>query len=312
MVREGQKAVASLVLPLVSVTGGSAHVASADGNFEVTPIVLPEEPVAGWRAAASDGDSCLALAGESSFGRVRLTVSPDGPAGARFEAHLEPSPRAASLEAVVVALHAARDEAPTFGMGIQYSVLDLRGRTVPVLTSEQGVGRGIQPTSLLLSLFGHGAGGSWHRSCPWPHRRLHCFTPADSACTCPDAPAPHYLTASAQQAWLDNDEFAEVDFARSARTAFRVMFAGDEVAPIVRLHMAQHRSPLAAVAAYTARMGRMPLPPDWVHRGAVLGAQGGTDAVLAVWRNVTAAGARISGVWMQVRPCCCCCCCRCR
>ena len=44
-----------------------------------------------------------------------------------------------------------------FGFGEQYTHLDMKGRRVPVLVSEQGVGRGLQPVTDALG----GAGGSW-------------------------------------------------------------------------------------------------------------------------------------------------------
>src|SRR5690606_41248816 len=50
--------------------------------------------------------------------------------------------------------------ASVFGGGVQCSRPDLAGRRLPVLTAEQGVGRGAQPLTLLAELLG-GAGGEW-------------------------------------------------------------------------------------------------------------------------------------------------------
>lgn len=48
------------------------------------------------------------------------------------------------------------------GLGEQFSVLDLRGHRVPVLTREQGVGRGLQPVSDLINAADpHASGDLW-------------------------------------------------------------------------------------------------------------------------------------------------------
>lgn len=49
-----------------------------------------------------------------------------------------------------------------FGMGVQYSYFNLKGRRVPVLVAEQGIGRGAEPLTSLLNLVGDGSGGYWH------------------------------------------------------------------------------------------------------------------------------------------------------
>src|SRR5690606_32437930 len=50
--------------------------------------------------------------------------------------------------------------AAKFGFGVQFSRVNLSGKRVPLLTAEQGVGRGAQPLTLAAELLG-GAGGQW-------------------------------------------------------------------------------------------------------------------------------------------------------
>lgn len=45
-----------------------------------------------------------------------------------------------------------------FGFGAQYSVLNMKGRELPLFLSEQGVGRGLQPVTFLLDTLSEGAG----------------------------------------------------------------------------------------------------------------------------------------------------------
>lgn len=61
-------------------------------------------------------------------------------------------------------------------------------------------------------------------------------------------------------------------------------------------------SPLELITSYTAFVGRMSPLPDWVGRGAILGLQGGTSAVLQtvdqvqkMWGNLS----DVTAVWLQ-------------
>ena len=47
-----------------------------------------------------------------------------------------------------------------YGMGLQYSVWDFKGYTVPLIVDEGGVGRGLQPISDVLAAKGDGEQGS--------------------------------------------------------------------------------------------------------------------------------------------------------
>ena len=54
------------------------------------------------------------------------------------------------------------DPAEAFmGFGQQYSFINFRGKLVPILISEQGVGRGLQPVTTALNKLEDGAGGDW-------------------------------------------------------------------------------------------------------------------------------------------------------
>ena len=48
-----------------------------------------------------------------------------------------------------------------YGFGSQFTHWNLKGRRVPILSAEQGIGRGAQPISFILNTFGDRAGGDW-------------------------------------------------------------------------------------------------------------------------------------------------------
>ena len=45
------------------------------------------------------------------------------------------------------------------GFGLQYSLWNLKGRRVPILVAEQGIGRGLQPITSVLNFVADGTGG---------------------------------------------------------------------------------------------------------------------------------------------------------
>ena len=174
------------------------------------------------------------------------------------------------LNRAFVTLAMAADER-AFGLGVRYSHLDFSGRRVPILVQEQGIGRGAQPVTLGADLTAR-AGGSWRSTY---------------------APVPHLLTSQPRSLALASSELSYVDLRREDRVQIEVwssqaegvIFAGE--------------SPSELVQAYTAWAGRMRSLPDWIHGGAIVGMQGGTDAVREKLAGLRAAGTPIAAIWLQ-------------
>ena len=158
-----------------------------------------------------------------------------------------------------------------FGFGVRYSHLDFRGRRVPILVQEQGIGRGAQPVTLGADLTAR-AGGSWRSTY---------------------APVPHLLTSRPRSLALASSELSYFDLRRDDRVQIEVwssqvegvVFAGD--------------SPSDLVQAYTGWAGRMRPLPHWIHEGAIVGMQGGTDAVREKLAILREAGTPVAAVWLQ-------------
>lgn len=60
------------------------------------------------------------------------------------------------------------------------------------------------------------------------------------------------------------------------------------------------RNPPELVKEYTAAVGRMRALPSWITKGAIVGMQGGRDAVRDVWRTVKEYDVPLSAFWLQV------------
>ena len=60
------------------------------------------------------------------------------------------------------------------------------------------------------------------------------------------------------------------------------------------------QNPLQLIERYTQSIGRMRELPDWILEGAIVGMQGGSQAVRQMWKELKAADVPISAFWLQV------------
>eukprot|EP00039_Didymoeca_costata_P016390 m.292933 g.292933 ORF g.292933 m.292933 type:complete len:496 (+) comp16388_c0_seq10:141-1628(+) len=157
-----------------------------------------------------------------------------------------------------------------FGLGVQYSVRNLKGREVPILTSEQGVGRGLEPLTKYLNAL-RDSGGNWHTTY---------------------SSIPHYMTSSMQSLVLENSEYSlfnlkstEIDVQIFTSTVQARLFFG--------------LTPLDLIEAYTEFAGRMPPLPRWIMERPVIGYEGGTLAVKNLHEKLKASGLVPAAYWLQ-------------
>ncbi|WP_179228908.1 alpha-glucosidase [Parenemella sanctibonifatiensis] len=165
--------------------------------------------------------------------------------------------------------------AAVHGLGEQFADFDLSGRVIPILTREQGVGRGVQPLTLLADLTNAGAGATDQ------------FT---------YAAWPSYVTADLTGVRLTpgaagTDAFVVADTTGSQRVSLEVW--GTELT--AQLVAADNPAELLEQRQLTGAAE----PPEWLFEGAVLGMQGGSEEVRRKLAAAREAGAVISGVWLQ-------------
>lgn len=174
--------------------------------------------------------------------------------------------------------YASQSDEAIVGMGASYTYTNLKGRVVPVLTSEQGVGRGLQPLTGILNLFRHGSGGNWHTTY---------------------SPIPHYMTSLNRSVFLENTQYSQFDF--SADDSIDVQVVTGVVDTLTMTGRVLYgESPLQLVERYTNYSGRQPALPEWVGGGgAVVGMEGGTTVVRANVKQLQEAGVPVAGVWLQ-------------
>ncbi len=206
-----------------------------------------------------------------------------------YELDITLGPRGVSLDLQVdnvdrVMLIGARDpDEQVFGLGEQFTGPNLVGDVYPIMTREQGIGRGHQPLSLLVDLAAGAAG---------------------SAATT-YAPLPFYVTSAPRSLWLQTTDevqpggvagqvpIAVVDLRQEQVTAVTVW--DDRLSAVAGVG----EIPADHVSAHAQATGLMRALPTWTSGGLIAGLQGGTDEVRAEVAALQSAGVDVSAVWVQ-------------
>lgn len=149
---------------------------------------------------------------------------------------------------------------------------NLKGGVVPVITREQGVGRGEPGVTQAENQLTPPQGGSYNTTY---------------------AVVPQYLTSSDRGFFWSDDQYGVFDLSRGDRIASE-LWSSTMHAQVLR-----GSTPAELIRAYTEYSGRMKPLPSWVDRGAIVGIQGGTSVVLARVAALRAAGVPLAGVWLQ-------------
>ncbi len=207
-------------------------------------------------------------------GRLRCRSGREVPYSVVFES---PGPNRLDLRLRVEAnraflTYASSREEHFFGFGEQFSYVDMKGRRVPIWVSEQGVGRGDQPITFGADVTNDGAGGN-------------PFTTY--------APVPFYMTSQMRALTLLNTGYTAFDLRRPDRV--QIAAFGDSVHAV----LLDGSGPAELLARYTEITGRPRPLPDWVHSGAIVGMQGGTEKVRQVYQALRARGTPVAAFWLQ-------------
>ncbi|MBX3722487.1 MAG: alpha-glucosidase [Turneriella sp.] len=163
----------------------------------------------------------------------------------------------------------AEENEHIFGGGEQFTHLDLRGRAIPIVSEEQGIGRGLQPITTGATLTAGAGGTDTSTYTPIPFFFTSAYRSFDTAQT-------------AYQLW---------DFTRRE-------FSLEIWDKQLTLSLATAANFETLIADYTARMGRMRRLPDWAS-GTILGVQGGKDKVEQILAAAVKAGNPVTAIWIQ-------------
>ncbi len=166
-------------------------------------------------------------------------------------------------------------EEAIFGFGMQMTYFDQKGHLLPIVVQEHGVGRGSPVVTQIVNTLASQGGG----------------TPYST-----EAPVPQFITSRLRSMFLENTEYSEFDM-RSADAIEIKLWAAKMTGRIVF-----GATPIDIIESYSEYSGRMRVLPDWVHEGAIVSVQGGTDKVRAKLDELNAAGIPVAALWIQDWP----------
>lgn len=257
-------------VPFVAFTCGRSTVKESRGFFDISDVKRQYTDTQTIESIAV-GDDGVTLSGRlegTHTARWRFGIAEIDDSQVQIRIVVE---HESDGEARTMLRHSCRPGDQVFGFGAQFTHVDLRGRSLNVLSQEPGIGRGVQPLTWLMNT-AYGAGGDDTRS---------------------NAPVPHYITSECQSLCLENTELSRFDLTSKDRIEIEVW--SDEV--VARVFYGE--TPAELIEAYTQFSGRMPPLPDWVHRGAIVGMQGGTSAARRMWKLLQEADAPVAAFWLQ-------------
>lgn len=158
-----------------------------------------------------------------------------------------------------------------YGMGEQFTHLNMNGEYVPCFISEQGIGRGKQPITALVNMVAKSGGTE--------------FTTY--------AAIPFFFSNKMYSFSLNNTEYSGFDFRNDDFWQVRCFtnnFQG-------QFYIADNYQQI--ITENAERNGLMRPLPDWFHKGAIIGMQGGTEKVVKIYNDLKKHGTPISGFWLQ-------------
>lgn len=204
-----------------------------------------------------------------------------------------------------------------YGLGLQYSRWNQRGLIIPIMSSEQGVGRGLQPVTKALNVEAGHSGGTWYTTYSASNSyitnagRGTAFNTTAIGHADLDSPRGknRQFNASApgtlefaywgvrrlQGTILVPERTADFEFGaaepRSTSTSLRLR-------PSTSTSTTANRM-LAVVSALSNVTGRMHPLPDWSQQGAIIGTEGGDAFVSTTIAQLQEWKVPLVGVWLQ-------------
>ena len=158
------------------------------------------------------------------------------------------------------------------GIGTQVTNMNLNGKRFMSLSQEQGHGKGKQPITWIGNKLGKGAGG------------LENFS---------YSAIPHYISNKNRSFWVNTKHHVHFDFTKVAGTFIL------SSRPEINIRINHHATPKLLLAEFAKQFGVMKPLPDWTHKGAMLGIQGGSKKIIKALADLNKHNAKISSVWIQ-------------
>lgn len=169
----------------------------------------------------------------------------------------------------------AKDDEHVYGCGETYTAFDLRGEKVKIWVAEHNNALRIARKVIAEKIRGKK-----------PEKKL-AFSKYQSYYA-----QPTFVSSRKYFVHIDTRAYAEFDFTHKETHGIALREPAD-----IYIGFAHDYENL--MTTLTDLLGRQPPLPEWAYNGAILGIQGGTEAVLAKLEKADAFGMKVAGVWCQ-------------
>jgi alpha-glucosidase len=266
--REGERSflMHSDDFPMIYAGKGEASIWMNCGNFDIRDDIRELCALRDMKIDTAEGEVFGAMFSAAGRYTVRLGIrlEENGRLGLSFSGGDD-------ADRFRIVLPAGASE-HVYGCGEQFSYFDLRGRSFPLWTSEQGVGRNKSTrVTLEADLLGKAGGDYW-----WTF-----------------FPQPSFVSSSGYWCHMDSSAYSVFDFRRSDRHELyswalpkRMVFGGRD-------------DMVSLIEDQSEYFGRQDPQPDWTYDGIILGMQGGTDVCARKLERARSMGLPVSGIWAQ-------------
>ena len=252
--------------PILYVGVGRESITMRRGNFTIEDNVTERIALCNFSITKGDDSTCIRFSSNYADLSYNLDICV-----MNNRLHLTGSCSNSRFNRLWLNLQAEESE-HVYGLGEQFSALDLRGRSYPIFTGEQGVGRNKKTmTTFLADQFDGGGGDYWTTYFPqasFVSSRLYFF---------------HLYDYDYAVIDLKNKDHHGIHI---WRTSFSAVIGAEESYP--RL-----------LEGLTEILGRQPMLPQWAFRGVWLGIQGGSEICRQKVQRMLDAGTDVSAVWTQ-------------
>lgn len=165
------------------------------------------------------------------------------------------------------------DDEEIYGLGLQYSIWNFKGRKVPIITSEGGIGRGLQPLTWIVDLINNLGGNT-----------LTSYAPSYS-----------HITSKDRAFIFNTTAIGYLDFSYPDGKTRAVFWH----AKSVDLHITYGANPKNLSSAISRKVGTMRPLPEWALDGAVVGLQGGEKVIKERYAYLKNQSVPLAALWMQ-------------
>ena len=252
--------------PMVYLGLGQETIDMHHGNFHIDDELIEKTPFHSFTATQDEKSVVIRLYKDYHASAFTLTLR-------EIDGRLEVSgtcdcPR---YNRLWLKLHAESGE-HVYGLGEQFSALDLRGRNYPIFTMEQGVGRNKSTLTTFLADQLDGGGGDY-----WTTYY----------------PEATFVSSRLYFLHLHGYGYTEIDFSHEGYHGLHLWQTSLAFTVSVRSNYIELLSDL------TALVGRQPPLPDYMFSGLLLGMQGGSDVCRDKLERMLSADTAVSAVWTQ-------------